>query len=154
MIARVIQITKPMHLSVKLKQLQLTDKDSGEVVERPIEDLGVLVVEHPQVTWTHVLMQELVEHNVAVVICDARHMPSGLLLPLSGNTLQQERFAAQVNAGLPLKKQLWQQTIKAKIGNQAGVLESLEKEGEALRYLAKQVRSGDVDNHEAQAARR
>lgn len=154
MIGRVIQITRPMHLSVKLKQLQLTDKDSGEVVERPIEDLGVLVVEHPQVTWTHVLMQELLDQNVAVVICDARHMPSGLLLPLSGNTLQQERFAAQVNASLPLKKQLWQQTIKAKIGNQAAVLEGLEKEGQALRYLAKQVRSGDTDNHEAQAAQR
>ena len=154
MIYRVIQITKPMHLSVRLRQLQLTDKDTGEMAERPIEDLGVLVVEHPQVTWTHLLMQELMEQNVAVVVCDARHMPSGLMLPLSGNTLQQERFAAQVNAGLPLKKQLWQQTIKAKIQNQAGMLESLDKEGQALRYLARQVRSGDADNHEAQAAQR
>lgn len=154
MIYRVIQITKPMHLSVKLRQLQLTDKETGELAERPIEDLGVLVVEHPQVTWTHLLMQELMERNVAVVVCDARHMPSGLMLPLSGNTLQQERFAAQVNAGLPLKKQLWQQTIKAKVQNQAGMLESLGKEGQALRYLARQVRSGDADNHEAQAAQR
>lgn len=154
MIYRVIQITKPMHLSVKLRQLQLTDKETGEVVQRPVEDLGVLVVEHPQVTWTHMLMQELMEQNVAVVVCDAHYMPSGLLLPLSGNTLQQERFTAQVNAGLPLKKQLWQQTIKAKIQNQAGMLDSLGKESQALRYLARQVRSGDADNHEAQAAQR
>lgn len=154
MIYRVIQITKPMHLSVKLGQLQLTDKEAGKVAERPIEDLGVLVVEHPQVTWTHLLMQELMEQNVAVVVCDARYMPTGLMLPLSGNTLQQERFAAQVSASLPLKKQLWQQTIKAKIQNQAGMLESLGKEGQALRHLARQVRSGDADNHEAQAAQR
>jgi len=88
-----------------------------------------------------------------VVVCDAQHLPSGLLLPLDGNSLQTERFAAQLHAKLPLKKQLWQQTVAAKILNQALHLEHHGKSAEALRRLAKQVQSGDKGNREAQAAR-
>jgi CRISPR-associated protein Cas1 len=98
-------------------------------------------------------MQELMAHNVAVVFCGADFHPAGLLLPLSGNVLQHHRFQSQIAASLPLTKQLWQQTVKAKVQNQAAMLESLGKSGQALRQMADDVKSGDSENHEARAAK-
>ena len=88
----------------------------------PIEDLGMLILEHQQISLTHYLLDKLVSANVAVVTCNDTHHPTGLLMPLESNTLQSERFRAQLDASEPLKKQLWQQTVKAKINNQAAVL--------------------------------
>ena len=104
--------------------IKTTDTVTGESYEqtRPIEDIGVVVIESQQVTLTSSLISSLLENKVALITCDNKHMPSGLMLPLEGNTLQSERFEAQVGASLPLKKQLWQQTVAAKIRNQASVL--------------------------------
>lgn len=153
MVGRILHFSQPYHLSVKLSQLVITNKDTGEIINRPIEDTAVLMLEHPQLTYTHALMQTLLEHNVAVVFCGADYHPAGLVLPLSGNVLQHERFRDQINASLPLKKQLWQQTVKAKILNQAALLEKLGKHGQPLKQMAVDVKSGDSENHEARAAK-
>ena len=118
----------------------------------PIEDLGMLVLEHQQISLTHYLLDKLVSSNVAVVTCNESHHPTGLLMPLESNTLQSERFRAQIEATEPLKKQLWQQTVKAKINNQAAVLKKWHSKYHLLSNLAKSVKSGDTDNNEAIAA--
>jgi len=153
MIGRILHFSQPYHLSVRLRQLVITNKETGEIINRPIEDTAVLMLEHPQLTYTHALMQELMVHNVAVVFCGADYHPAGLLLPLSGNVLHHHRFKNQVEASVPLNKQLWQQTVKAKILNQAGMLDSVGKDGTALRQMASDVKSGDTENHEARAAK-
>lgn len=153
MVGRILHFSQPYHLSVRLSQLIITNKDTGEIINRPIEDTAVLMLEHPRITYTHALVQELMSHNVAVVFCGADYHPAGLLLPLSGNVLQHHRFKNQIEASVPLTKQLWQQTVKAKILNQAGMLESLDKDGTALRQMASDVKSGDTENHEARAAK-
>jgi CRISPR-associated endonuclease cas1, NMENI subtype len=95
----------------------------------------------------------LLENNATVITCDQRSMPVGLLLPLCGNTTQNERFRDQLEASVPLKKQLWQQTVKLKIQNQAYVLAQVTgKEEKAMNVWADNVRSGDPDNIEARAA--
>ena len=118
----------------------------------PIEDLGMLVLEHQQISLTHYLLDKLVSANVAVVTCNDTHHPTGLLMPLESNTLQSERFRAQIEATEPLKKQLWQQTVKAKINNQAAVLKKWDGKYRLLLNLADAVKSGDADNSEAVAA--
>ena len=118
----------------------------------PIEDIGVIVLENLQITITHQLMSALLENNVAVITCDHRHMPAGLLLPLEGNTTQSERFNCQINASEPLRKQLWQQTVRQKIMNQAAVLKQSGQKIENMKYWADQVKSGDTENHEGRAA--
>jgi len=75
-----------------------------------------------------------------------------MLLPLDGNTIQSERFRAQIDATEPLKKQLWQQTVKAKIANQAAVLQQWDIPNNYLKTSAQTVKSGDPDNNEAKAA--
>ncbi len=153
MIKRTLSFSNPFHLSIKLEQLVIFNKETEEETTRPIEDIGYLVIDHPQITFTNALMQELAKNNVAVIICDACHHPSSMLLHLDTHHIQAQRFGAQVVASEPLKKQLWQQTIKAKIRNQARVLELAGEKAPALYNLANKVTSGDTTNCEAQAAR-
>lgn len=125
---------------------------SEDKVTRPIEDIGVMILDNPQLTLTSQLMEALLENNCALITCDGRHLPVGLLLPLYGNTTQNERFRQQIDASVPLRKQLWQQTIRAKIHNQAAVLREVGVETGCLEAWAREVRSGDPDNLEARAA--
>ena len=85
----------------------------------PIEDIGVVILDHQQITISQALIAKLLANNVALITCDNSHHPTGLMLNLDGHTLQSARFQAQVDATVPLKKQLWQQTVSAKISNQA-----------------------------------
>jgi len=117
-----------------------------------VEDLGMLVLEHQQISITHYLLDKLVSSNVAVVTCNDSHLPTGLLMPLESNTIQSERFRAQIEATEPLKKQLWQQTVKAKISNQHILIKKYNGKYQLLKNLADTVKSGDADNNEAVAA--
>jgi CRISPR-associated protein Cas1 len=118
----------------------------------PVEDIGIVVIDNPQITLTSGLLQALQENNVAVIICDSRHMPQSLLLPLEGNSIQQERYDNQLAATEPLKKQLWQQTVIQKIKNQGASLDALNLKSDYLIPLHRNVKSGDTDNCEATAA--
>lgn len=158
MIKKTLYFGNPAYLSLKLEQLVIKtqrQEDDGESLTRtiPIEDVGVVVLDHRQITVTQGVMEKLLENNCAVITCDSRHLPVGLLLPLVGNTVQNERFRSQIDSSLPLRKQLWQQTIQAKIANQAAVLEysTSRRHGNMLAWVS-QVKSGDSDNVEARAA--
>jgi len=117
-----------------------------------LEDIGVVLLDHPQITLTHALMAALLERNVALISCDEKHLPVGLMLPLDGNTIQTERFRSQIDASEPLKKNLWAQTVKAKIENQAKVLQLAGIDNKRLLALLPLIQSGDPDNVEGRAA--
>lgn len=153
MIKNILSFSNPFYLSTRLGQLVIYNKETRFETTRTIEDLGFLILDHPQITFTNALMQVLAENNVAIVICDSKHHPASMMLHLDTHHIQAERFRAQVSASEPLKKQLWQQTIKAKIRNQARILEFAGHRPLALYNLANKVTSGDVTNCEAQAAR-
>ncbi len=162
MIKRTLYFGNPAYLSLKMKQLviKMPKKDDGDLptgIENirtiPIEDIGVVILDNRQITVTQGLMEELLENNCAIITCDSKRMPSGLMLPLSGNSIQNERFRSQLDASLPLKKQLWQQTIEAKIYNQAVVLKyATGEEHRNMLVWAGSVKSGDSENMEARAA--
>jgi CRISPR-associated protein Cas1 len=155
MIKRTIVIERPARLSFATDQLVVSmDADDGTRQERtvPIEDMAVLVIETPQATLTNALLAELVSRQVAVITCNDRHMPVGLMMPLEGNTLQSARFQMQMEVSVPLKKQVWSQLIKMKLFNQAQVLQRSGREADALVHWSKEVRSGDPDNLEARGA--
>ncbi|HYW35044.1 MAG TPA: type II CRISPR-associated endonuclease Cas1 [Balneolaceae bacterium] len=141
------------HLSIKYNQLIITDKNSREKTQRPVEDLGFVILDHQQITFTQSVIQHLAANNVAVVFCNKKHHPASMLFHLDTHQTQNEHFRAQVEASKPLKKQLWKQTVKAKIHNQAALLDFIGEEGDALRYMARQVKSGDTSNEEGRASR-
>lgn len=165
MIKKTLYIENPAYLSMKNKQLVLKlpeverndtlpesfKQDSVKTI--PIEDIGVLILDNKQITVTHGLLEALLINNCAVITCGSNRMPLGLHLPLEGNTTQSERFQAQIEASIPLKKQLWQQTVQAKIINQAYVLNVTRKEVvKNMLAWSKDVKSGDSDNLEGRAA--
>lgn len=165
MIKKTLCFNNPAYLSmrneqlvIKLPEVEKTDGLSEEFkksteVTRPIEDIGVVVLSHKQITITSGALEALLENNCAVITCDSKSMPVGLLLPLVGNTTQSERFQDQLNASQPLRKQLWQQTMQYKIRNQAAVLSLFSNaETRCMQVWANDVRSGDPDNYEARAA--
>jgi CRISPR-associated protein Cas1 len=119
----------------------------------PVEDIGFIVLDHPQISFTMKLVEQLNAFNVAVVFCDSKHMPSSMLLPLDSNHIQTELFRSQVEASEPLKKNLWKQTIEAKIANQASMLEKQGRSAQDLKKLVRTVKSGDTSNREGFAAR-
>jgi CRISPR-associated protein Cas1 len=156
MIKRTLYFGNPAYLSLKNAQLvvKIPNADGDDSVRTiPIEDIGFVILDNPQITITHGTLGALVENNTAVVTCDSRHMPAGLLLPSEGNTTQSERYRNQIEASIPLRKQIWQQTIQAKIRNQAAALEKRRgKEFGNMLAWADDVRSGDSENLEARAA--
>lgn len=153
MIKRTIEISREAaHLSVRHKQL-LLKRHETEPVSIPCEDLGVVVVDHPQTTYTHAALAELLEHDAVLVICGTNHLPCGIVLPLSNHHQVVWRVQDQANASKPLQKQLWKQLVRAKILAQAGNLEPGSIPRRKLENLAREVKSGDPANLEAQAAR-
>lgn len=164
MIKRTLCFSNPAYLSLKNAQLVIklpevlkadvpnSLKDSATRTI-PIEDIGVVVLDNKQITITQGVLEALLENCCAVITCDSSHLPVGLMLPLCGNSTQNERFRYQIDASLPLQKQLWQQTIKAKIRNQAAILSTTRNEVvKNMLVWANDVKSGDPDNYEARAA--
>ena len=165
MIKKTFYFGSPVYLSLKNAQLVIKlpevikngalsegFKQISEVT-KPIEDIGIVVLDNKQITITSGVLEALLEKNCAVITCDSKSMPVGLMLPLYGNTTQNERFRQQIGASLPLMKQLWQQTVKAKIENQAAVLNKcVGEEIKCMKIWATDVKSGDPDNLEARAA--
>ncbi len=152
MIKRTLFFGNPAYLSLKNNQL-VVNKPDEEAKTVPIEDIGFLVLDNPRITMSNILLGTLLENNCAVITTGASHLPIGLFLPLMGNSLQSERFRAQIEASVPLRKQLWQQTVQQKIWNQAKVLQQVR--GNLAKQMftwSNEVRSGDSDNREAVAA--
>jgi CRISP-associated protein Cas1 len=153
MLKRTLFFSNPFHLNVKDEQLVITNKDTGEIRQCPIEDLGFVILDHPQITLSQWAVQLLAENNVAVVFCDQKHHPSSMLFHLDTNCVQTEIFRNQIEATEPLKKNLWKQTVESKIYNQAQLLKKLGKEYKLMEMYAANVKSDDSTNQEAVASR-
>lgn len=162
MIKRTLYFGNPAYLALSNCQLVIKKPDDGDlptgrqdtiVKTIPIEDIGIVVIDNRQITLTSALVSTLLENKIAVITCDEKSMPAGLLLPLYGNDIQNERFRNQIDASVPLKKQLWQQTVEAKILNQAAVLKYVSgMDARNMLSWAGSVKSGDTDNLEGRAA--
>jgi CRISP-associated protein Cas1 len=164
MIKRTLYFGNPAYLCLKNAQLEFRSPEiekseySDEelkkkaVVTVPIEDIGIVIIDHQQITITQGLLDALLENNSIIITCDKTHHPTGLLMPLCGHTIQNERFRSQIDATEPLKKQLWAQTVSQKIKNQAAVLYSRGIKNDYLIPLYKDVKSGDTQNVEGTAA--
>jgi len=153
MLYRSVYIGNPAYLKLKDKQLKVTDPETKEEKGSiPIEDIGLLMLDHYQITLSHQLIQELMKNNVILISCDERHLPLAGMLPFSGNTLFSERVKTQIEVSEPLKKQLWKQTVECKIQNQLKVLEQLGKYAAPMYEYLKEVKSGDTTNMEGIAA--
>ncbi len=153
MIKRTLEISRePAHLAVRHDQLLL--KRDGKIVGQvPCEDIGVVVVDHPQTTYTHSALTRLADCDAVVVVCGRDHLPTAILLPLADHSQVVWRLNDQLAASRPLCKRLWKQVVIAKVRAQAANLSEDRPARRKLMALAGEVRSGDPTNIEAQAAK-
>ena len=138
--------------AITAKNLQLVIKSEIRESAIPIEDIGFLVLDHQEIYISLPAMNLLVENNTSVIICSKNHLPNGMFLNLNSHHIQQEVFKNQIDASIPLKKQLWQQTIVEKITNQGLLLERITQNKNSFEFLASKVLSGDTSNMEGVAA--
>ena len=144
---------RPARLRVE-NGLLVIEPDNADKTTLPLTDIAVLIVSHPQVSYTQAVLAGLARAGAAFVACDERHMPAAMLLPLERHSTQGERFQEQADAPLPTKKRLWQQIVQAKLRAQARVLANHAGGDHGLAAMAERVRSGDPENLEARAAQR
>jgi CRISPR-associated protein Cas1 len=154
MIKKVLYFGNPCYLKKKDMQLSIEfpEKDNKPPSSIPIEDIGILVLDHPQITLSHALISALSDNAVAIMSCNEQHLPYGLMLPIFSHHAFTEKMYQQLSTSLPLKKNLWQQTIVAKITNQAALLRQVGVNDAKMQYLVKLVKSGDPQNVEGRAA--
>lgn len=152
MIKRIVEIGNPRYLRLKHGQL-VVEHEQQEVGRVPIEDLGVLILDHPAVIYTQAVLVACWEAGVVVVVCDTKHMPTAILMPMDAHNLHTKVLRAQIAASEPTRKRLWQQIVQAKIAAQAKVLLSATGDNSPLPQYTKRVKTGDPENFEAQAAR-
>ena len=155
MIGRIVEVASHgRHLALYHGFMRVMSKGGAEDGRVPLDDIGVLLCNARDLTYSNDLMTELARRGIAVVLCGENYLPAAWLWPLEGHHLQTLRMRCQMEASLPLRKRLWQALVRAKIEQQQNVLELLGISGSGLDSLSKKVRSGDPDNVEAQAARR
>ena len=138
--------------SITAKNLQLIIKSEIRESTISIEDIGFLVLDHQEIYISLPAMNLLVENNTSVIICSKNHLPNGMFLNLNSHHIQQEVFKNQIEATVPLKKQLWQQTVVEKITNQGILLAKITENKNTFEFLASKVLSGDTTNMEGVAA--
>lgn len=154
MLKRSLVFMHPAALSLRNGQMVIIRKEiSDDNLTVPIEDIGLVMINHAMVSLTIPLLNALTEQNVAVIFCNEKGMPASMLYNLQSNTTQGETLRNQLEAGEVLKKTLWKQIIETKIKNQAALLNKMDKEGSILKPLYTNVKSGDSDNREGIAAR-
>lgn len=154
MLKRTLLFTSPVYLSLKDEQLVVCFKDTPDDKRTiPIEDIGFVLIDNPMVSITMPLVNKLADNNIALIFCNEKSMPNAMLQNLDTHSLQCEILNKQIAIGEVLRKNLWKQTVEAKIKNQSKLLMKLGKDGNVLKPYYSNVKSGDADNREGAAAR-
>lgn len=153
MIKKTIYLSSASSVSLRNCQMVVSDKETGESRTVPVEDIGIVLAENQQISFTIPLLNALSENGAVVVFCNRAMRPDSILIPLEGNTVQSEVYRLQIKASEPLKKQLWKQIITAKIYNQSSMLKVAGRDGDILKPYYCNVKSGDSDNREGIAAK-
>ena len=153
-LGRIVELAAAGQSVAKVRGFLVVQSAGSEVGRVPLDDIGGVIVTARDATLTSQVLAALAERGVPVVLSGADYLPSAVVYPLVGHHAQGQRFRAQIDRTRPLAKQLWSQVVKAKIERQAWALRQIGRQAGALDMLARQVRSGDPANLEAQAARR
>lgn len=140
---------------LRVRHGQLVIQREGKPdISTPIAEVAIMLLATSRVSCTQSVLAEIMESGGVVLVCDRSMMPIGMMVPLSAHHASTQRLRAQIDAGLPRKKRIWQQIVVAKILAQAGNLRNRTGDDHGLVAMAGRVRSGDPDNLESQAAQR
>ena len=151
---RILDFSKSaLRLRTRLKQLVIQSEESPPATI-PLEDIAVVLVSHPQITFSQGILEGLAEHGAVLISCNRKSLPVGMYLPLAGHHQPARRIQLQISAPVPLQKQAWKQVVQAKIAAQSELLRRCFGDDYGVEGLIPLIKSGDTANVEARAARR
>ena len=75
---RSVMITQPTKLSVKNRQLKITQDEEWSI---PLEDISSIVFETPQINVSSKAMSMIADNKIVVYSCDDKHLPNGIFIP-------------------------------------------------------------------------
>jgi len=153
LIGRVIEISgEPRHISLRRGSLVISDSHS-ELGVVDLDGILSIIVTSRGASLTSPFLTEMGSRNIPVIICNERYQPVSIALPIVQHSDQHRRFQSQAAAKKGLKNKIWQRLIVSKVRNQSALLR-LCGSGSAVRLsrLASNVKTGDPENIEAQAA--
>ena len=153
MLGRLIEIESDGQYLSRKQGFMLISKGRTEIARIPLDDIAVVLCNAHGLTYSNSLLVEFAHRGIVAVVCGANHLPVSWIWPLKGHHVQSKRMRAQLEATKPLRKRLWQSIVQAKIMQQQAVLARIGTYTAKMSAFTKQVRSGDPDNIEAQAAR-
>jgi len=151
MIKRTVEVASRTHIKCQHKQMRL-ERDGTLQGTVPFEDLGVLILTHPGITLTQQALNSAVSAGAVVVLCDQKHLPCAMFLPIADNALHAKVLREQVAWSKTSKKRIWRQIVAAKVGAQADLLEQLNRNHRRLRRIANQLEKSGPVNLEGHAA--
>ena len=157
MLGRIVEVANDQRHLSRYRGFMLvhsTGEARQEVGRVALDDMSALIANAHGLSYTNNLLVALAERGVPFVLCGANHNVAGMLWPMDGHHQQAHRMEAQLACSLPTRKRLWASLVRAKLLNQAAVLAAIGVRSTPLQSLARQVRSGDPDNMEAQGARK
>lgn len=153
MVGQIVEITDPGHWLGKHRGFLEVRRDGKKLGQVSLDDIAAVIISVPGCAVSTNLLDQLAYRNIPIVTCGQNYMPSSWILPLQSHNRQFQVMQAQAALSEPKRKRAWQAIVKAKIINQADVLDRTGKSNARLLRLAEKVRSGDPENCEAQAAR-
>jgi len=153
-LGRIVEIAEEGRHIAKARGFLTVAHQGAEIGRVALDDLAAVIAASPATTASCALLAELAERGIPFVLCGRNYAPAGLVWPVAGHHAQQRRMEAQAGATAALRKRLWTRLVEAKVLRQGAVLAARGQTAAAFTRWARQVRAGDPDNIEAQAARR
>lgn len=155
MFNRVLEIAEENRFISLKRGFIIIKVDNKEIASIPLDDIAVLLLSAQSITLTKNIINALSEKGCISVFCGTNYSPQSMVIPISTHTYFTKIIKDQINASEPFKKRIWQQIVISKIENQAKALEycNLQDNSLLLIKISKMVKSGDLDNREAYAAR-
>ena len=153
MVGQIVEITQSGYSLNKFRGFLTVNCEGSLVAKIALDDITTVLISVPGCTVSTVLIDHLCQRNIPLVICGKNYVPTSMTLPIQGHTRQFRIMRAQAEMSQPRRKRAWKYVVSAKIRNQAELLSRISRDSAPLVRLSKQVRSGDVSNCEAQAAK-
>lgn len=151
---RVILIENGSLLKCKLDNL-IVNKN-GEYISIPLNDISTIVVDNYTTSLTTRLLGVLNDFNISLVVCDDKHLPSGIYTGHNNHSRATKVLYKQISMGEDCKERVWQEIIRKKIENQLKVLIRYKAPSsvcDKLNNYYMNIGPGDRTNREGHAAK-
>ena len=136
--------------------------DNGQIVVEkgeekkciPLDPVMALLVASPRGSISLPLLAALAEANIGVTLCDAKHNPCALVVPLGAKNNGAACVQMQAAWTQEAKDAVWAEIVACKLKMQAAMLDRAGLEVPAeFRAYQENIKPGDSSNREGQAAR-